>query len=105
MIPVFTNYRLIIDASDRFFLEILFPAVIIKGTQLPDISFCCLSRHIMNYYFKQSRIKATADHMDKFVIDSSRPVRLTSEIYQLSSGSLCINFYQPLQKFLIISRW
>lgn len=82
MIPVFTNYRLIIDASERFFLEILFPAVIIKGTQLPDISFCCLSRHIMNYYFKQSRIKATADHMDKFVIDSSRPVRLTSEIYQ-----------------------
>ena len=79
--------------------------VIIKGTQLPDISFCCLSRHIMNYYFKQSRIKATADHMDKFVIDSSRPVRLTSEIYQKSSGSLCINFYQTLQKFLIISRW
>ena len=105
MIPVFTNYRLIIDASERFFLEILFPAVIIKGTQLPDISFYCLSRHIMNYYFKQSRIKATADHMDKFVIDSSRPVRLTSEIYQKSSGSLCINFYQPLQKFLIISRW
>ena len=73
MIPVFTNYRLIIDASERFFLEILFPAVIIKGTQLPDISFCCLSRHIMNYYFKQSRIKATADHMDKFVIESSFP--------------------------------
>ena len=38
MIPVFTNYRLIIDASERFLLEILFPAVIIKGTQLPDIS-------------------------------------------------------------------
>ena len=88
MIPVFTNYRLIIEESERFFLEILLKAVNIKGTQLPDISFCCLSRHIMNYYFKQSRIKATADHMDKFVFDSYRTVRLTSEIYKKSSGSL-----------------
>ena len=36
MIPVFTNYRLIIHASDRFFLEILFPAVIIT----PFLQMC-----------------------------------------------------------------
>ena len=49
--------------SSLLFLVIFFPAIPIKSTQLIDIILCFFHRHIVNHYFKYTRIKSTGNNV------------------------------------------
>ena len=50
-------------APSFLFSVIFFPAIPIKSAQLIDIIFCFLHRHIVNDYFKYTRIKSTGNNV------------------------------------------
>ena len=54
---------LISFAPSFLFSVIFFPAIPIKSAQLIDIIFCFLHRHIVNDYFKYTRIKSTGNNV------------------------------------------
>ena len=49
--------------SFLLFSVIFLPAIPIKSTQLIDIILCFFHRHIVNHYFKDTRVKSTGNNV------------------------------------------